>query len=115
MELQHHAFKLILGDNFKAPVIDKLKEGITVLDSGCGPANWTFDMAEAYPNSTFYGVDISKVFSVDKKPVNVDFETANIAKHIPFPDNTFDYIHQRLLVLGLTNEDWNAVSSSNGY
>lgn len=81
-----------------------------VLDSACGPSHWTFQMAETYPNSKFYGVDCSSEFPWDKKPANVEFKECNIAEKIPFPDNTFDYIHQRLLVLGLSNEDWESVS-----
>lgn len=80
-----------------------------VLDSGCGPATWTFDMADAYPNSKFHGIDASLVFPQNIKPANVEFTICNIAKEIPFPDNTFDYIYQRLLVLGLTTEDWDNV------
>lgn len=81
-----------------------------MLDSGCGPATWTFEMGETYPRSKFHGVDVSCVFPESIKPANVEFVIGNIAKHIPYPDNTFDYIHQRLLLLGLTNEDWENVS-----
>lgn len=67
-------------------------------------------MAETYPCSKFYGVDCSTVFPEDIKPPNVEFQICNIAENIPFPDNTFDYIHQRLLILGLTDKDWDSVS-----
>lgn len=66
-------------------------------------------MAEAFPNSKFYGVDSSCVFPENIKPANVEFTVSNIAKELPFPDNTFDYIYQRLLFFGLTNEDWDNV------
>jgi 2-polyprenyl-3-methyl-5-hydroxy-6-metoxy-1,4-benzoquinol methylase len=36
----------------------KLQEGITVLDVGCGSAKALMEMAEAYPNSRFYGMDL---------------------------------------------------------
>jgi ubiquinone/menaquinone biosynthesis C-methylase UbiE len=88
-----------------------LEEGITVLDSGCGPATWTFEMGETYPRSKFYGVDVSSVFPEAIKPADVELSVANIAKHVPFPDNTFDYIHERLLFAGLTSEDWENVSN----
>lgn len=99
----------IITSNFQAPVSDALEKGITVLDSGCGPATWTFEMGEAWPNSTFHGIDASCVFPENIKPANVEFVISNIAKEIPYPDNTFDYIHQRLLLLGLTNADWENV------
>jgi ubiquinone/menaquinone biosynthesis C-methylase UbiE len=86
-----------------------LENGIVVLDSGCGPATWTFEMGECYPRSTFHGIDASCVFPENIKPANVEFVIGNIAKHVPYPDNTFDYIHQRLLFLGLTDSDWTNV------
>lgn len=87
-----------------------LKNGITVLDSGCGPGSWTLELAHEFPLSRFHGVDISNVFVPDsKKPSNVEFTIGNIAKKLPYPDNTFDYIHQRLLMAGLTSEDWDNV------
>lgn len=96
--------------NFKAPLREALEEGIVVLDSGCGPAAWTFDMAKDFPNSKFHGIDITpQTFAKGVKPDNCEFQVANIAEHIPYPDNTFDYIHQRLLVMGLTHENWDNV------
>lgn len=96
--------------NYHAPIHNLLEKGIKVLDSGCGPATWCFDMAEAYPNSKFQGIDISRVFPESIKPINVKFVNGNIAQLLPFEDNTFDYIHQRLLVGGLTHTDWEKVS-----
>lgn len=96
--------------NFFSPVTKQLEEGINVLDSGCGPATWAFEMAEAYPLSKFYGIDASCVFPEDIKPANVEFIIGNIAKELPYDDNFFDFIHQRLLILGLTGDDWTSVS-----
>lgn len=80
-----------------------------MLDSACGPATWTLEMAKTFPNSSFYGIDISSVFPENIKPSNIEFLTGNIAKSIPFEDNTFDYIHQRLVIVGLTEVDWQKV------
>lgn len=68
-------------------------------------------MAKDFPNSKFYGIDINNTFPEEFKPGNCDFVLGNISEEIPFPDNTFDYIHQRLLVLGLTSEMWERVST----
>ncbi|KAL9549033.1 hypothetical protein MBANPS3_005397 [Mucor bainieri] len=103
---QHWILRFALQRNYHAPVTQLLQQGITVLDSGCGPATWTLEMGETYPNSKFHGIDASSVFPEAIKPANVEFCVSNIAEKIPFPDNTFDYIHQRLLILGLTNGDW---------
>lgn len=91
-------------------------EGISVLDSGCGPGTWTLEMAETFPKSKFHGVDCSCVFPENIKPANVDFAISNIAKEVPFPNNYFDYIFQRLLFLGLTGDDWdNVIKNNNVY
>ncbi|KAI8338824.1 S-adenosyl-L-methionine-dependent methyltransferase [Blakeslea trispora] len=103
---QTHPCISIYISNFHAPVEDMLKEGINVLDSGCGPATWTFEIGENYPRSRIYGVDASCVFPENVKPANVEFAIGNIAKRIPHEDCMFHYIHQRLLIMGLTDEDW---------
>jgi ubiquinone/menaquinone biosynthesis C-methylase UbiE len=102
---------LTTTSNYDAPITKMLEEGITVLDSGCGPAAWTLDMAVTFPKSKFHGVDISSVFPDSMKPDNVEFLVGNVAQTLPYPDNTFDYIHQRLLMAGLTSEDWSNVGT----
>lgn len=66
-------------------------------------------MAEAYPHSSFVGTDISAVFPESIKPKNCHFEIANIGAHLPYPDDQFDYLHQRILTLGLTAAEWDNV------
>jgi ubiquinone/menaquinone biosynthesis C-methylase UbiE len=99
----------IKNRNYHAPVTKMLEDGITVLDSGCGPATWTFEMGETFPKSSFYGIDVSSIFPEAIKPANVELSVANITKNVPFPDNTFDYIHQRLLFAALTDSNWDSV------
>ncbi|KAI8976894.1 S-adenosyl-L-methionine-dependent methyltransferase [Pilobolus umbonatus] len=108
LHLQHWALKLAFGRNYHAPVQKLLEEGIQVVDAGCGPATWTFEMAESYPHSHFTGLDVSSVFPESTKPSNVDFHICNISKEIPFTDNSIDYYHQRLLVAGLNDESMKA-------
>ncbi|KAI8147487.1 S-adenosyl-L-methionine-dependent methyltransferase [Fennellomyces sp. T-0311] len=108
---QHWIIKAMMGGNYQVPIESKLQEGITVLDSGCGPATWSLEMAEMYPNSTFYGIDAYPVFPTGVKPQNCHFELANVSESLPYPDNYFDFVHQRLLVFGLTRAGWeNAIS-----
>lgn len=71
-----------------------------------GPATWCLDMAEIYPASTFHGVDAYPVFPAEVKPLNCAFTLSNVAERLPYPDNHFDFIHQRLLIFGLTRTDW---------
>ncbi|KAJ3337130.1 hypothetical protein HDU93_001556 [Gonapodya sp. JEL0774] len=46
-------------------LVEKLKRGIKVLDVGCGAAAGIIAMAEAFPNSTFKGVDLDS-FSISQ-------------------------------------------------
>ncbi|KAI8974692.1 S-adenosyl-L-methionine-dependent methyltransferase [Pilobolus umbonatus] len=103
---QHNLIRYVFQGNFHAPVHEKLEEGITVLDSGCGPAVWTKEMAETYPNSTFHGIDISFLNTEEENRPNLTLQICNAAKDVPFEDDSFDYIHQRLLVFALTKDLW---------
>lgn len=121
----------LFDGNFKAPVEPALEKGMHVLDAGCGiylavyslsafpktywsllykgPATWTLEMANAYPQSTFHGIDISPNFPQSIKPANCNFSVHNITERSEFPDNYFGFIHQRLLVAGLLVDDWEKV------
>ncbi|KAI9316249.1 S-adenosyl-L-methionine-dependent methyltransferase [Dichotomocladium elegans] len=101
IHLQHWAIKLVFGSNFDAPVEQTLEDGMNVLDSGCGPATWTFEMAKTFPNSKFYGVDISPRFPSEIKPENCELFVHNIVNELPFDENYFGFIHQRLVTLGI--------------
>ncbi|KAI9313466.1 S-adenosyl-L-methionine-dependent methyltransferase, partial [Dichotomocladium elegans] len=110
VHLQHWLLKVIFNGNYHSPIEDALVKGIRVLDSGCGPGTWTLDMAKTYPNSTFYGVDISTRFPEAIKPPNCHFEVHNILDtNSSFPDNHFDFIHQRFLIVGLLKDHWQKV------
>ncbi|KAI7878174.1 S-adenosyl-L-methionine-dependent methyltransferase [Lichtheimia hyalospora FSU 10163] len=108
VSMQHLLLKAGFGGNYDAPVRELLEKGIMVLDAGCGPAAWTTEMAKDYPNSTFHGVDIAPRCST-VPPSNCHFHTKNLVEEKPFPDESLDYIHQRLLVLGLLEKNWDKV------
>ncbi|KAI9316310.1 S-adenosyl-L-methionine-dependent methyltransferase [Dichotomocladium elegans] len=106
---QHWILKAISDGNFTAPVEGDLQSGINVVDAGCGPGTWTLEMANAYPNSTFYGIDIVSKFPETIKPGNCHFQNQNLADKGIFPENYFGYIHQRLLFGGLLEKDWEKI------
>ncbi|KAI9321236.1 S-adenosyl-L-methionine-dependent methyltransferase [Dichotomocladium elegans] len=105
MYLQHWAVRMAFGSNFDAPVTNALNDGINVLDSACGPGAWTLEMANKYPNSKFYGTDISPRFP-NQFPSNCEFLAHNIVDTPPFGENYFDYAFQRLVILGIKKVDW---------
>ncbi|KAI8976875.1 S-adenosyl-L-methionine-dependent methyltransferase [Pilobolus umbonatus] len=106
LHFQHWAMKFILNGLYKSPIHEMLENGCNVIDAGCGPATWTFDMAKTYSSSKFVGLDISFVFPETIRPPNVDFNICNITKDIPFEDNDTDFYFQRLLMGGLNENDY---------
>ncbi|RHZ83283.1 hypothetical protein Glove_97g87 [Diversispora epigaea] len=113
LHLQHFLIKYIRQGNFSAPVKDILnKEGSKVLDVGCGAGSWTFDMAIDYPKSQIVGIDMSPIpLSSEIMPENITFVQANILDGLPFEDNSFDFIFQRFLILGIPADKWSFLIS----
>lgn len=74
----------------------KLEQGGTVADVGCGHGHSTLIMAEAFPNSQFYGFDFhapsiekAQELATEKGLTNVTFE---IAKAKDFPGEKYDLV-----------------------
>lgn len=67
------------------------------------------EMAKDYPRSEFEGLDVTTSFPNAIKPENCHFTVHNMIDPFPFPANHFEYIHQRLLVLGLLASEWDSV------
>ncbi|KAJ3125732.1 hypothetical protein HK098_008254 [Nowakowskiella sp. JEL0407] len=110
LQLQHLLYRYSFGKLFNMPVNDLLTEGGTVLDVGCGPGAWSKDVAATYPKSLIYGVDMDKkLFENVEKPTNVTFVEGNILETLPFEDQKFDVIFQRLLLLGIPNGKWDHI------
>jgi ubiquinone/menaquinone biosynthesis C-methylase UbiE len=103
---QHYILRTAFGSDFSAPI--ELDNNKIVLDVGCGPATWTMEMANAYPDCTFIGIDKYAVFPRDIKPKNCHFQLVDIANavYLPFPDNSIDYIFQRDMNWSLNKDDW---------
>lgn len=67
------------------------------------------DLASKYKSTTFIGIDISPMFPQHVKPRNASFVQYNILNKIPFPNDTFDYVHQSLLSSAFTTSQWKEV------
>lgn len=111
---QNWLIEHIFQSKFCVNLSKELENGINVLDSGCGPGTWMFDMATEYPNSLFYGLDINFVFPNNIKPKNCLFYNCDITDQIKIDDikninNYFNYVRQRLLSPALKYEEWNDV------
>ncbi|KAI8149059.1 S-adenosyl-L-methionine-dependent methyltransferase [Fennellomyces sp. T-0311] len=107
---QHFAVKSFFGGNIVEkgiPLIPTpLNDGATILDCGCGSGAWLMDVATEYPEAKCYGVDMCDVFPKEIRPTNVEFQVANVMEGLPFPDNTFDFVYVRLLLIGLRKDQW---------
>ncbi|CAG8798714.1 11467_t:CDS:2, partial [Racocetra persica] len=92
LHVMHFTYRFIWRSNFSAPVEDLLKqEGSRVLDVG------------------FTGVDISPIQPGYIKPKNAEFIEANILERLPFDNDTFDFVFQRLLFAGIPENEWHSV------
>ncbi|RIB24418.1 S-adenosyl-L-methionine-dependent methyltransferase [Gigaspora rosea] len=110
LHLQHYILKNVWQSIFSAPVDHLLKqEGAKVLDAGTGAGSWLFEMATDYPKAKFIGIDIAPIQSSHIKPSNVEIIKGNILERLPFNDNTFDYVFQRTLYVGIPENKWPSV------
>jgi len=106
MDMQHFMTRTIFG-NFMAPVKESLKRGIKVLDAGCGTGIWSIEMATEFPNSEFLATDITESYEATSTlaPANLTFSVAD-TRQLPFPDNTFDYVFQRMALGSFRTYEW---------
>ncbi|ORZ00965.1 S-adenosyl-L-methionine-dependent methyltransferase [Syncephalastrum racemosum] len=108
----HFLLKYAFNGNSMIPTEEILAEGMLclqqkqrrpqVLDIGCGPGTWVLEMATDFPNADFHGIDLCPMFPGTIKPANSYFRQHNILEGLPFSDNTFDYLHMRLMLGCLT-------------
>ncbi|CAG8713830.1 11559_t:CDS:2 [Gigaspora margarita] len=109
MDINHVLTRYSWKGNFSAPVEEILKNSkATVLDAGCGTGCWVLDLGHDFPNSTFVGVDIqSNGFPpVNERSPNIGFLEYNLLSGIPFPDETFDYVHMASMWTALTKQQY---------
>ncbi|CAG8688688.1 2338_t:CDS:2, partial [Scutellospora calospora] len=104
-----HALVRFKNGNFSAPVEEILmNNNAKVLDVGCGPGCWIIDLATDFPKSTFIGIDIvsGNFPPVNKRPSNAGFLECNVLNGIPFPNETFDYVHMSIMWSAFTRKQY---------
>lgn len=101
--LEDHILPLIPG------LTEKLKNGISVLDVGCGRGRAMLKMAEMFPKSTFKGLDLSeeaigwaRVKAKERKLGNIEFEIRDASDFDQTAEpetyelvTTFDAVHDQ--------------------
>ncbi|CAO3574429.1 unnamed protein product [Mortierella alpina] len=100
LDAQHYLVRFIFKGNYNVKLDPDAN--LKILDVATGTGVWALEMAHEFPKAEIYGVDISSIFPAEIKPKNCHFQLCNILDGLPFPDNYFDFIYQRLLVYALT-------------
>jgi SAM-dependent methyltransferase len=76
------------------------------------------EMAALFPAARVVGidlvppaVDVQQVLGrgLDHRPPNYTFQVGNVLEGLPFEDNTFDFVHMRLLITAIPFAQWPAV------
>jgi len=63
-------------------------------------------MATNHPNVEFTGIDISPIQPSQIKPKDFTFIQANLFGGLPFADDSFEFVFQRLLVGAIPKNKW---------
>lgn len=78
-----------------------------ILDVGSGAGMWSREMAHNFPGAQVYAIDLEEPkITGHLETNNYHYVQANILKTFPFPENTFDYVYQRLLVAAIPTTMW---------
>jgi ubiquinone/menaquinone biosynthesis C-methylase UbiE len=83
----------------------------TVLDIACGPGQWVRDVARSHPHIQATGGDISQLMIAYASSLVIDIPNAHFLnidakQHLPFPDETFDFIQSRLITAFMLTSTW---------
>ncbi|MDQ6900081.1 MAG: methyltransferase domain-containing protein [Candidatus Dormibacteraeota bacterium] len=103
LDVQHYALREAVGANYLAPV----GEPSRVLDVGCGTGQWGFEVCQQLPEALVVGFDL--VSGKLGWPPRYRLVKGNLLKGLPFADDQFDFVHQRLLVSGVPVAAWPSV------
>jgi len=112
LDFQHFMLRYTLRGNYAAPI----QQPHSILDVGAGTGRWAMEMAALFPNANVVGVDVtpppadraaaSLGAGLDTRPDNYAFVPGNILEGLPFADQSFDFVHQRLLLFAIPETAW---------
>jgi SAM-dependent methyltransferase len=113
LDFQHFLLRFGLQGNYLAP----LQNPLSILDVGCGTGRWAMEMAALFPAANVFGVDLNAPeevtmgYGLDRRPENYAFVSGNVLQALPFENSSFDYVHERLLVAAIPEQEWPHVIS----
>lgn len=100
LDLQHYALRAALQGNYVAPVDNPR----SILDVGSGTGQWAYDLCEEFPDALVVGFDVEP--SKPGRPPNYRFVKGNLLHGLPFAEDRFDFVHQRLLQAAIPLARW---------
>lgn len=106
LDFQHYMLRYALRGNYAAP----LRQPREILDVACGTGRWAAEMATLFPQANVVGLDLKappvESGATMQRPDNFTFLQGNMLEGLPFPDNSFDFVHQRLVIVALPTSQW---------
>lgn len=108
LDFQHYFFRQAMRGYYLAPL--EPENVSSILDVGCGTGRWPIEMAQLLPHTQVMGLDLEPLQQQGAEHVpNYHFTRGNILQGLPFPHGMFDFVHQRLLVMGIPLAQWTTV------
>jgi SAM-dependent methyltransferase len=105
LDFQHYVLRALLKGNALAPL--RVLAPHQILDVGCGTGRWCHDIANEQPQASITGLDLEAHWPTGiALPPTIRFVQANLLTGLPFPNHSFDYVHQRLLVAAIPAARW---------
>jgi ubiquinone/menaquinone biosynthesis C-methylase UbiE len=112
IDFQHYLLRTAMRGNYASP----LNQPGSILDVGCGNGRWAMEMAQIFPAARVIGMDLvvpptetNPEQQSYPRPANYSFVQGNVLEDLPFPDATFDFVHQRLLYGSIPAAQWPVV------
>lgn len=111
LDFQHYVLRLAFKGNYASPI----QSPLSILDVGTGTGRWAMDLATQFPQANVVGLDIKEPPAdernksrqlADARPENYRFVAGNVLEGLPFADQSFDFVHQRLLFFGIPADKW---------
>ncbi len=106
LDFQHYMLRYALKGNYAAP----LRHPREILDVACGTGRWAIEMATIFPDANVVGLDLNpppaETGASAVRADNFTFVLGNMLEGLPFPDNSFDFVHQRRVSVALPTNQW---------
>lgn len=104
LHFQHHVLYKTISNHYLAPLSPAT--ATAMLDVGTGTGIWAVEMATLFPGAHIIGADVRLSSLPRALPLTCFFVQANILEGLPFPDQQFNYTHQRLLAAAIPAAKW---------